>query len=98
VPELRTCTVSYRDLEGITHTVEVSAASLYEAAVLGMKAFEQLRWSDNPVGCMEVTVRSPAVKHQVPVIKVTNWLRIAGRSPREMALKSRLKEILGWND
>jgi hypothetical protein len=89
--------VSDKDMEGIVHTVEVSASLLYEAAVLGKRAFEQTGWADHPVGCMEVTVRSPAVKHRVPVIQVTNWLRSAG-SPREMALKSRLREILGWND
>jgi hypothetical protein len=83
-------------VEGVTHTVEVSASSLYEAAVLGMKAFEQTGWADHPVGCMEVTVRSLALKHRVPVVQVTHWLRSAG-SPREIALKSRLKEILGWN-
>jgi hypothetical protein len=84
-------------VEGITHTVEVTASSLYEAAVLGMKAFEQSGWADHPVGCMEIMVRSTAVKHRVPVVQVTNWLTSAG-SPRETALKSRLKEILGWND
>ena len=88
VPELRTCSVSYKDMEGVTHTVEVTASSLYEAAVLGMKAFEQGGWADHPVGCMEITVRSPAVKHRVPVVQV----------PGDVALKSRLKEILGWND
>jgi hypothetical protein len=97
VPELRPCTVSYKDMESATHTVKVSASSLYEAAVLGMKAFEQTGWADQPIGCMEVTVRSLAVKHRVPVMRVTNWLRSAG-TPREIALKSRLREILGWND
>jgi hypothetical protein len=97
VAELRTCRVSYRDLEGVTHTVEVSASSLYEAAVLALKAFEQTGWADHPVGVMEVEVRSPAVKHQIPVVRVTNWLRSAGM-PRDVALKSRLREILGWKD
>ena len=102
MPELRTCTVSYRDMEGVTHSVDVSAASLYEAAVLGLKAFEQMGWADHPVGFMEIAVKSPAVKHQVPVVKVTNWLRTAGRTPRDVALKTRLKEILSkplppWN-
>ena len=81
----------------MTHTAEVSASSLYEAAVLGMKAFEQTGWADHPVGWMEVVVKSPAVKHKVPVIQVTNWLRSAG-SPKEVALKTRLRAILGWND
>jgi hypothetical protein len=97
VAALRTCTVSYKDVEGVTHTVDVSASSLYGAAVLGMKAFEETGWADHPVGEMEVIVRSPAVKHRVPVVRVTNWLRSAG-SPRDMALKARLKQILGWND
>jgi hypothetical protein len=61
VAELRTCRVSYRDLEGVTHMVEVSASSLHEAAVLALKAFEQTGWADHPVGVMEVVVRSPAV-------------------------------------
>jgi hypothetical protein len=97
VPEVCTCTVSYKDTDGVTHTVEVSASSLYEAAVLGMKAFEQTGWADHPVGCMDVVVKSPAVKHTVPVVRVTNWLRSSG-SPKEVALKTRLRAILGWND
>jgi len=33
--------------------VDVSASSHYEAAVLGLKAFEQTGWSDHPVGEMD---------------------------------------------
>jgi hypothetical protein len=94
---LRSCTVSYRDSEGVTHTVDVSATSLYEAAVLGLKAFEDTGWADHPVGDLDVIVRSPAVRHQLPVVRVNNWLRSAG-SPRDVALKSRLRALLGWND
>jgi hypothetical protein len=85
---LRTCSVSYKDMDGVTHTVEVTASSLYEAAVLGMKAFEQSGWVDDPVGCMEITVKSPAVRPRVPVAQVTNWPRSAG-SLREAALLDR---------
>jgi len=94
VPELRTCSVSYKDMEGVTHTVEITASSLYEAAVLEMKAFEQSRWGRPPGGLHgdhgEVSGRQASST-------VTNWLRSSG-SPREVALKSRLKEILGWSD
>jgi hypothetical protein len=48
-------------------------------------------------GEMEVMVKSPTVKHRIPVVRVTNWLRSAG-NPREVALKARLKQMLGWND
>jgi hypothetical protein len=40
VPELRSCIVSYQDLEGVTHSIEVTAETLYEAAVLGMQAMK----------------------------------------------------------
>jgi hypothetical protein len=34
---------------------------------------------------------------KVAVVRVTNWLRSAG-SPREVALKSRLRQVLGSNE
>lgn len=40
VPELRSCVVTYQDTEGVKHSVEVTAESLYEAAILGMKALK----------------------------------------------------------
>jgi hypothetical protein len=41
VPESRVCVVSFTDAEGITHSVEVAAASLFEAAVRGLAAFSR---------------------------------------------------------
>jgi hypothetical protein len=70
VSELR-CSVSYKDIDGVTHTVEVSASSFYEGAVLGMKAFEQSVRADHPVGCVEITVKSPAVRHRVPIVQLS---------------------------
>ena len=97
MPELKTCKVSYRDLEGIVHSAEVTASTLYEAAVLALKAFELTEWTEVPRGLLEVVVTAPVVKHQVAISQVTNWLRSVG-SPREMMVKHRLKEILGWKD
>ena len=37
--ELRSCRVSYQDSDGIGHSVEVTAETLYEAAILGMTLF-----------------------------------------------------------
>lgn len=45
---LRACTVSYQDNDGITHCVDVTAETLFEAAVLGMNALRVQRWHDNP--------------------------------------------------
>ncbi len=44
----RICTVSFTDPEGISHAVEVTAATLYEAAVLAVSEFRR-------VGLFEVT-------------------------------------------
>ena len=96
--ELKTCKVAYRDGDGTTHCVEVVASTLYEAAVLGMKAFQIAEWSERSEGFLEVSVSAPAVKHQVSVSKLTAWLQSSGRSPRELGQKSKLKEILGWKD
>jgi len=38
---MRRVVVSYLDSEGLRHTVEVEAESLYEAAVLAMRLFKQ---------------------------------------------------------
>jgi hypothetical protein len=55
-----------------------------------MKAFEQTGWADHPVGEMEVTVKAPAVRHKVPVVRVTHWAAYgrwkSARNGAEMAL------------
>jgi hypothetical protein len=38
---LRTCVVSYSDQENIRHSGEVTAETLYEAAVLGLKPLKR---------------------------------------------------------
>src|SRR5436305_6112832 len=91
VSELRSCKVSYRDSDGTTHCVEVVASTLYEAAVLGLKAFQIAEWSEVPRGFLEVSVSAPVVKHEVSISKLTAWLQSSGRSPRELVQKSRLK-------
>ena len=39
-------------------------------------------------------VRQPEIEHQVRIRDFENWLDFAGKSPAEMALKSRLRTIL----
>lgn len=38
---MASCIVSYLDIEGLRHTVEVEAETLYEAAVLAIRTFRQ---------------------------------------------------------
>jgi hypothetical protein len=42
---LRTCRVTCSDLDGIEHSVEVRADSLYEAVAQGLRAFRDADWA-----------------------------------------------------
>ena len=94
---LRTCRVTCRDIEGVEHTVEVSAESLYEAVARGLAALRDAAWTgDIRHGQTTVTivVKQPEVEHKVRMRDFEAWLESNGRSPAEMALKSRLRELL----
>ena len=41
VPTARTCSVSFTDAEGITHAVEITTCTLFEAAVLARAEFRR---------------------------------------------------------
>lgn len=93
MPELRSCQVSYQDLDGIRHSVGVTAETLYEAAVLGMIALRATGWMNAPNLTIEVTVKAPETTHSISNAVLTAWLSRAGKSPREQALKSRLLDL-----
>ena len=94
MPELRSCRVSYQDGDGIRHSVEVTAETLYEAAVLGMTALRAAGWINAPNLMVEVTVKAPETTHSISNAILAAWLSRAGKSPREQALKSRLLELM----
>ena len=95
---VRTCRVLCRDAQGVEHTVEVTAQSLYEAVAQALRVFREDAWSDEPnrgAASVVVTINQPQVEHRVRIKDFENWLDSAGRSPAEMALKSRLRDIIG---
>jgi hypothetical protein len=95
---LRTYTVTYCDLKGVGHSVEVTAASLYEAVAQGLRVFRENDWADDIGGgrtTITVVVRQPRVEHKVRVQDFEQWLEGHPRSPAEMTLKNRLREIMG---
>jgi hypothetical protein len=87
------CIVSYVDLDGVRHSVEVKADGLYEAAVLGLSKFR--KHDLNPGGLTEfvIEVRS-TITHTLPVKKIEAWLERGVRTPKEAALKERLRSLL----
>jgi hypothetical protein len=88
-------------MEGICHTVEITARSLYEAVALGMAAIRTDDWVSgiaqglNPVTVQMATV---PVKHEVRLMDFTKWLDRDGGSPRELADRKRIRAILGMEE
>lgn len=87
------CTVSFVDLDGIRHSVEVEAEGLYEASVLGICAFRKHELEPAGLTDLEVEVHS-SITHTLPVRKVQEWLQRGVRSPKEAVLKERLRAMM----
>lgn len=76
---MATCIVSYLDTEGLRHTVEVQAESLYEAAALGVRTFRQHDCEPGALSQLEVEIRS-SVTHTVTSKKIHSWLSARTKS------------------
>src|SRR5258706_5858088 len=68
------CIVSFVDLDGIRHSVEVEAEGLYEASVLGLCAFRRHKLEPGGLTQLEVEVRSSETQ-PLTVTKVREWLQ-----------------------
>jgi hypothetical protein len=93
-----TCRVSFTDCEDVTHTVTVSASSLYEAAVLGIAEFGRSGFafgSISPATRIRVLVEPPAIAHDLSVAKLQAWLDGNAQTPSEQAKKVTLRQLLG---
>lgn len=95
---VRTCRVTVTDLEGVSHTVEVTASTLYEAVALGLAAVRGDEWvAGLPEGLapVRVAVTSIPVEHSVKIRDFTRWVERRGGSPRDVADRDRIRSILG---
>jgi hypothetical protein len=91
----KVCNVSYVDMNGIKHSAQVTAETLYEAAVLGIAAISQ-QWAEEPalMTSIQVEAVAPAVKHEVTVKQIRQWLNSNCTSPSEKVMKDRLRALL----
>lgn len=95
---VRSCRVSIKDMDGVKHTVEVTAETLYEAVALGLVA---VRGNDWVVGIaqglnvVEVSVVDVPIKHSVKLQDFNAWLERTAGAPREISKRQRIKSILG---
>jgi hypothetical protein len=83
---MATCIVSYLDTEGLRHTVEVEAESLYEAAALAVRTFRQHDCEPGALSQLEVEIRS-SVTHTVTLKKLHLWLKGGAKAPKDAVLK-----------
>lgn len=93
---MATCIVSYLDTEGLRHSVEVEAGSLFEAAALAVKTFKQHDCEPHGLHELEVEMRT-SVTHSLTVKKLHEWLMGGARAPKDAVLKERLRELLELN-
>jgi hypothetical protein len=94
---LRTCAVTLTDARGVKHTAEVTAETLYEAAILGIQILKKDGWIEGAVGAatrIEIEVREPATRHTITLMQIERWLSGATISPNERVRKDRLKGML----
>ena len=95
---IRSCRVTIQDLEGVSHTVEVTAASLYEAVAQGLAALRGSEWVagiGQGLSIVRVSVADVRVEHEVKLMDFTKWLERTNGSPREMSDRHRIRSILG---
>src|SRR5262245_54004817 len=95
---VRSCRVTIEDHDGVAHTVEVTAATLYEAVGQGLAALRGREWVNGlPQGhnLIKVKVAEVPVEHQVKVIEFTRWLERTGGSPRDVVQGQKIRAILG---
>jgi hypothetical protein len=87
---LRSCVVSYQDNQGIRHSAEVTAETLYEAVVLGLQALDlNQRFTHNIT--IDVRVKNPETTHSISGESLKRGLHGPAKSATDQALKSRLK-------
>jgi hypothetical protein len=93
---LRACTVSFVGPGGVRHAVEVTAESLYEAAIVGVSLLQQEGWADAiaPGTAIDIQVRAPATTHSVTVAQLRRWCEGVAASPEEILRKRKLSAIL----
>jgi hypothetical protein len=90
---MSTCFVSFTDQDGVRHSVEVEADSLYEATVKAIVVFRRCDCEPGLMTKLEVEVRTSIV-HSLTRKRLEEWLKQGARSPKEAITKDRLKEML----
>jgi hypothetical protein len=90
---MASCIVSYLDTDGLRHTVEVQAQSLYEAAVLAIRTFREHDCEPGAATKLEVEIRTSVI-HTVTPKKLYEWLNGGAKTPKEAVIKEQLRRLI----
>src|SRR2546430_15392564 len=85
---VRSCRVTIQDMDGVSHTVEVTAATLYEAVAQGLAAIRVNEWVAgiaqglNVDNVVKVSVADIRIEHAIKLGHFMKWLcRTRGSPP-----------------
>jgi hypothetical protein len=85
-------------MDGVLHTVDVTAMTLYEAVAQGLAAIRGNEWVAGiaeGLNAIKVSVSNVRIEHEVKIRDFTKWLEKTGGSPREISERQRIRSILG---
>jgi hypothetical protein len=94
----RSCRVTIRDMDGVSHSVDVTASTLYEAVAQGLAALRADDWVAGiaqGMNVVKVAVCEIRAEHEVRLADFLKWLEKSGGSPREVSDRHRIRSILG---
>jgi hypothetical protein len=93
------CRVAFTDSEGIGHSVEVAADSLYEAVALAVAEFRRDEATVAEPGAMTefiVTAYRKPTEHRIRLNQVTKWAQNTTKEgPAGITKRQRVRQLLG---
>jgi hypothetical protein len=93
--------VSFVDPNGIRHSIEIVAESLYEAAALAVHEFRRHPWTEEmeqgAVTRLSVSVDAPKTTHELSIRRLEKWVSSMAESPKDTVLKGGVRELLKTN-
>ncbi len=92
------CRVSYTDTDGIAHSAEVDAASLYEAVAIAVAEFrddEIIATAPAPMTEFVVTVIRKPIEHRITFKRVEEWCQTSTKGgPAQTVKRDRLRQLI----
>lgn len=91
------CAVSFVDENGIEHTTEVFADSVYEAAALALRAFHAdsfVHEKPTPGTTLNVRVFAASQDHSLRVGTLAKWVERVPQRPFEKLERDRIRHLL----